>query len=265
MLAAGSVDRILRVWDLQTTSPIAVLAAHTGMITSVNFCPSPRNDLKYLVTTSNDGSIAFWQYSTPRGQKITFAPKPIQYHEKLRPDGQGHGGVFDAKWSPDGTMIAATDSHGHILIFGLGVTADRYKILWLIARSSAGNGGGNQNSPPSARANHSQLDRMIEALATNQGREQALILIIVLIAVATRTMVIFLVTDRALRNMILDRRLSEQSSNQPRQGTTWGRPPAEQSHQPPVSQLKYVRRTIFVHEICPATKFKVNSLYGWSV
>ncbi|XP_061395070.1 bromodomain and WD repeat-containing protein 3 [Musca vetustissima] len=316
MLAAGSLDRILRVWDLQTTSPIAVLSAHTGMITSVNFCPSPRGDLKYLVTTSTDGSIAFWQYSTPRGQKITFAPKPIQYHEKLRPgqaqmmctsfspggmflaagsadhhvrvylmsedgpkrileteaytdavdsvqwshrglrfisgskdgsahiwtfesqqwksvklcmterlptcpepeegkklkvtmvawdcsdkyvitaandftikiwnaktaklhcvlrghkdelfvlesnpknehvllsaghdgqvflwdiekgesvahfvnniDGQGHGGVFDAKWSPDGTMIAATDSHGHILIFGLGVGPDRYKIL----------------------------------------------------------------------------------------------------------------------------------------
>ncbi|XP_046806773.1 bromodomain and WD repeat-containing protein 3 isoform X1 [Lucilia cuprina] len=519
MLAAGSVDRILRVWDLQTTSPIAVLAAHTGMITSVNFCPSPRNDLKYLVTTSNDGSIAFWQYSTPRGQKITFAPKPIQYHEKLRPgqaqmmctsfspggiflaagsadhhirvylmsedgpkrileteaytdavdsvqwshrglrfisgskdgtahiwtfesqqwksvklcmterlpscpepeegkklkvtmvawdcsdkyvitaandftikiwnaktaklhcvlrghkdelfvlesnpknehillsaghdgqvflwdiekgesvahfvnniDGQGHGGVFDAKWSPDGTMIAATDSHGHILIFGLGVTTDRYKILpnelffhtdyrpllrdashhvideqtqvmphlmpppflvdsdgnphpprfqryvpgrencsteqlipnltmavegvvvednnysnidRLIAAlaNRQGGGGGNQNSPPTGRANHSQLDRMIEALANRQGHDQA--------------------PDSnnrpsgsrnsnngnvlgngpsTSRNISLDRRLSEQSNQQARQGTSWGRPPAEQDQSSPANQLKYVRR-----------------------
>ncbi|KAM7359266.1 bromodomain and WD repeat-containing protein isoform 1-T2 [Cochliomyia hominivorax] len=522
MLAAGSVDRILRVWDLQTTSPIAVLVAHTGMITSVNFCPSPRNDLKYLVTTSSDGSIAFWQYSTPRGQKITFAPKPIQYHEKLRPgqaqmicssfspggmflaagsadhhirvylmsedgpkrileteaytdavdsvqwshrglrfisgskdgtahiwtfesqqwksvklcmterlpscpepeegkklkvtmvawdcsdkyvitaandftikiwnaktaklhcvlrghkdelfvlesnpknehillsaghdgqvflwdiekgesiahfvnniDGQGHGGVFDAKWSPDGTMIAATDSHGHILIFGLGVTAERYKILpnelffhtdyrpllrdashhvideqtqvmphlmpppflvdsdgnphppkfqrfvpgrencsteqlipnltmavdgvvvednnysnidRLIAalanrQGGGGTGGANQNSPPTGRANHSQLDRMIEALANRQGHDQA--------------------PDSnnrssgsrnsnngnvlgngpsTSRNVSLDRRLSEQSSNQPRQGMTWGRPPSEQEQQSSANQMKYVRR-----------------------
>ena len=73
LLAAGSLDRILRVWDLQTAGPIAVLSGHTGMITSVNFCPSPKNDLKYLVTTSTDGSVAFWQYSTPRGGKTTFA------------------------------------------------------------------------------------------------------------------------------------------------------------------------------------------------
>lgn len=43
------------------------------MITSVNFCPSPRGDLKYLVTTSTDGSVAFWQYSMGRGVKPTFA------------------------------------------------------------------------------------------------------------------------------------------------------------------------------------------------
>lgn len=73
LLAAGSLDHILRVWDMQTASPIAVLSSHTGMITSVNFCPSPRGDLKYLVTTSTDGSVAFWQYTTPRGHRTQFA------------------------------------------------------------------------------------------------------------------------------------------------------------------------------------------------
>lgn len=72
MLAAGSLDRILRVWDLQTASVIAVLGGHSGMITSVNFCPSPKSDLKYLVTTSTDGSVAFWQYSQPRNSKPIF-------------------------------------------------------------------------------------------------------------------------------------------------------------------------------------------------
>lgn len=73
LLAAGSLDHILRVWDMQTASPIAVLNSHTGMITSVNFCPSPRGEPRYLVTTSTDGSVAFWQYTTPRGQRTQFA------------------------------------------------------------------------------------------------------------------------------------------------------------------------------------------------
>ncbi|XP_030376234.1 bromodomain and WD repeat-containing protein 3 isoform X2 [Scaptodrosophila lebanonensis] len=117
MLAAGSVDRILRVWDMQTTSPIAVLAAHTGMVTSVNFCPSPRSDLKYLVTTSTDGSIAFWQYSTPRGQKITFAPKPTQYHEKLRP---GQAQMMCTTFSPGGMFLAAGSADHHVRVYMMG-------------------------------------------------------------------------------------------------------------------------------------------------
>lgn len=104
LLAAGSLDRILRVWDMQTCAPIAVLTAHTGMITSVNFCPSPRGDLRYLVTTSTDGSIAFWQYTTPRGGKTVFASKPIQYLEKLRP---GQAKMICASFSPGGMFLAA--------------------------------------------------------------------------------------------------------------------------------------------------------------
>lgn len=33
LLAAGSLDRVLRVWCLQTTAPVAVLLGHAGMIT----------------------------------------------------------------------------------------------------------------------------------------------------------------------------------------------------------------------------------------
>jgi hypothetical protein len=36
--------------------------------------------------------------------------------------------VFDAKWSPDGTAICATDSHGHLHFIGHG-SADRYDSL----------------------------------------------------------------------------------------------------------------------------------------
>ena len=34
-------------------------------------------------------------------------------------EGEGHGGLFDARWSPCGLFIAATDSHGHLSHFGV--------------------------------------------------------------------------------------------------------------------------------------------------
>jgi len=40
-------------------------------------------------------------------------------------EGQGHGAVFDCKFSPDGLKFASTDSHGHLCIFGYG-SSDRY-------------------------------------------------------------------------------------------------------------------------------------------
>lgn len=73
LLAAGSLNHIIRVWNLQTASPVAVLCGHTGRITSVNFCPSPEEHLQYLVSTSSDGSVAFFSYVTSRDGKAQFA------------------------------------------------------------------------------------------------------------------------------------------------------------------------------------------------
>ena len=41
-------------------------------------------------------------------------------------EGQGHGAIFDCKFSPNGHMFSATDSHGHLLIFGFG-SNERYE------------------------------------------------------------------------------------------------------------------------------------------
>lgn len=43
-------------------------------------------------------------------------------------EGQGHGAVFDCKFSQDGQHFACTDSHGHLLIFGFGCSKPYEKI-----------------------------------------------------------------------------------------------------------------------------------------
>ena len=40
LLAAGSTDKIIRVWCLRTASPVAVLSKNTGTITAIHFCPA---------------------------------------------------------------------------------------------------------------------------------------------------------------------------------------------------------------------------------
>ena len=63
------------------------------------------------MSAGHDGKIFLWNITT--GEYYAIFQNTI--------DGQGCGGVFDAKWSPDGTSIAATDSHGQILIYGIGM------------------------------------------------------------------------------------------------------------------------------------------------
>lgn len=43
-------------------------------------------------------------------------------------EGQGHGAVFDCKFTPDGQRFACTDSHGHLLIFGFGSSKPYEKV-----------------------------------------------------------------------------------------------------------------------------------------
>ncbi|XP_076177700.1 bromodomain and WD repeat-containing protein [Ptiloglossa arizonensis] len=116
LLAAGSLDRILRVWCFQTMSPVAVLSGHSGMITSVNFCPISCNGVYYLVSTSTDGSVAFWSHTKKGNERAVFQLKPIQYHEKMRP---GQAQMICASFSPGGAFMAAGSADHHVRVYAM--------------------------------------------------------------------------------------------------------------------------------------------------
>lgn len=52
----------------------------------------------------------------------------------LQIEGQGHGAIFDCKFSADGQHFACTDSHGHLLIFGFGCSRPYEKVTasWVL-------------------------------------------------------------------------------------------------------------------------------------
>lgn len=116
------------------------------------------------------------------------------------------------------------------------------RLIAALANRQGGSGNASQQSPSVSGANRSQLDRMIEALANRQGHD---------VGPDSNNRSagsrnenngnVLGSGSNTSRNVSLDRRLSE-TSQQPRQGTSWGRPLAEQQQplQPP--PLKYVRR-----------------------
>ncbi|CAN7989266.1 unnamed protein product [Ixodes hexagonus] len=107
LLAAGSCDKVIRVWCLQTLAPVAVLLGHTAMVTSLRFCPYPRGERQFLVSTGNDGCVCFWDYSSSRK---SFNSKPLKFTERNRAGAQ----MICSSFSPGGAFLA-TGSTDHVV------------------------------------------------------------------------------------------------------------------------------------------------------
>ena len=99
LLASGSCDKVIRVWELHTAQPVAVLTKHIGTITAINFCPYllDSSGCKYLASTSGDGTVSFWRYNYDDHGHTQFDEQPTRYHEKMRP---GKAQIICASFSP---------------------------------------------------------------------------------------------------------------------------------------------------------------------
>jgi bromodomain and WD repeat domain containing protein 1/3 len=100
-------DFSLRVWDSSTGKLLHCLKEHKNDVFVLEKHPFCSN---LLLSAGHDGQIIMWDLA--QNKVIKSWLNTIQ--------GQGYGAVYDVKWSPDGLMAAATDSHGHLLIFCIG-------------------------------------------------------------------------------------------------------------------------------------------------
>ena len=74
LLASGSSDDTIRIWDINTNETLITLSGHTDDVKSVAFSP----DDKYLASGSDDDTIRIWTVET--GELIhTFKNNPADY------------------------------------------------------------------------------------------------------------------------------------------------------------------------------------------
>ncbi|XP_060688587.1 bromodomain and WD repeat-containing protein 3 isoform X1 [Hemiscyllium ocellatum] len=105
----------LKVWNSYTGQLLHVLSGHDDEVFVLEAHPF---DSRIMLSAGHDGNIFIWDLS--KGAKLRNFFNMIE--------GQGHGAVFDCKFSADGQHFACTDSHGHLLIFGFGCSKSYEKI-----------------------------------------------------------------------------------------------------------------------------------------
>ncbi|KAG0202243.1 Bromodomain and WD repeat-containing protein 3 [Mortierella sp. GBA30] len=115
MLASASNDGIVRVWDLKTSAPIAVLPTGTNArtrkpITTVSFSPSPIPQIRYLIATSLDGCAWVWKYDRDTKR---FQPQATVLNCKTFSDSK----LKCSAWSPTGSQFAVAGTDLFIRVF----------------------------------------------------------------------------------------------------------------------------------------------------
>lgn len=109
-------DYTLKVWNAKSGELVKVLRGHKDEVFVLESHPI---DPRMILSAGHDGQLIIWD---------VLNTEPMVCFQNFV-EGQGNCAVFDAKWSPDGTRLAATDSNGHLLMYGFGCGVEKLKIV----------------------------------------------------------------------------------------------------------------------------------------
>jgi WD40 repeat protein len=109
LLASGSGDATIRIWDLQKHQCIYTFTGHTNWVWSVAFSP----DGKLLASGSSDGTIRLWNIAMCKCTHVFV--------------GHSHW-VRSVKFSPDGQTLISGSNDGTIRLWKVKTSAC-FKIL----------------------------------------------------------------------------------------------------------------------------------------
>lgn len=163
LLASGSVDGVIKLWDVASRVPLRSLEGHSGQISSVEFSP----DGKLLVSGSNDKAIKLWDVTSGRlvkslddaiwGVSVTFSPDGkllasigTDFSIKLWDASSGAmirtiaGQYLMAAFSPDGKLLASPSVDNSIKLWDVASGAQvkslegNYALISLVTFSPDG-------------------------------------------------------------------------------------------------------------------------------
>ncbi|MFL6255324.1 MAG: caspase family protein [Pyrinomonadaceae bacterium] len=107
LVASGSADNTVRLWDAATGRELRRLAGHTNYVRAVAFSP----DGETLASGSNDGSVRLWNVATGEQRRSL----------------EGLGGVVSLAFKPGGLMLAVGTTENLVRLFDAASGAEVHK------------------------------------------------------------------------------------------------------------------------------------------
>ncbi|MDE0086422.1 MAG: trypsin-like peptidase domain-containing protein [Candidatus Poribacteria bacterium] len=94
MLASGSADNTIRLWESQSGMPIKILTGHTWTVWSVGFSPDGRT----LVSASHDQTVRLWDLQSGIQKKILKGHTDVVYSVGFSPDSRTLASASGGPW-----------------------------------------------------------------------------------------------------------------------------------------------------------------------